>query len=99
LKVRAEPAIYLLDAMTICAANFIRWATVWIEQNSEQNENQFQVRKMGIKRQVQVAGHTSAKVILNSKGMLLRFSPASSLAGESLQFRTAISPDHPNYLL
>lgn len=99
LKVRAEPAIYLQEAMTIFAANFIRWATVWIEQNSEQNENQFQVRKMGIKRQVQVAGHTSAKVILNSKVMLLRFSPASSLAGKSLQFRTAISPDRPNYFL
>jgi len=99
LKVRSEPAIYLQEAMTIFAANFIRWATVWIEQNSEQNENQFQVRKMGIKRQVQVAGHTSAKVIQNSKGMLLRFSPASSLAGKSLQFRAAISPVRPNYFL
>ena len=39
LKVRSEPAIYLQEAMTIFAANFIRWATVWIEQNSEQNEN------------------------------------------------------------
>ena len=99
LKVRSEPAIYLQEAMTIFAANFIRWATVWIEQNSEQNENQFQVRKMGIKRQVQVAGHTSAKVIQNSKGMLLKFSPASSLAGKSLQFRAAISPVRPNYFL
>lgn len=44
--------------------------------------NHFQFRKMGIKRQVQVAGHTSAKVIQNSKGMVLRFSPASSMAGK-----------------
>jgi hypothetical protein len=28
LKVRSEPAIYLQEAMTIFAANFIRWATV-----------------------------------------------------------------------
>ena len=84
LKVRSEPAIYLQEAMTIFAANFIRWAIVWIEQNSEHNENQLQLGKMGIKRQVQVAAHTSAKVIQNSNGKLLKFSPASSLAGPAV---------------
>jgi hypothetical protein len=99
LKVRSEPAIFLQEAMTIFAANFFRWATVWIEQNSEQNENQLQIGKMGIKRQVQVAAHTSAIVVQNSKGMLLRFSPTSSLAGKSLQFRASISPVRPKYFL
>jgi hypothetical protein len=42
---------------------------------------------MGIKRQVQVAAHASANVIDNAEGMLLRFSPASSLAGKSLHYR------------
>jgi hypothetical protein len=63
LKVRSEPAIYLQEAMTIFAANFIRWATVWIEQHAEQNENTLLVGKLGIKKQVQVAANTSAKVI------------------------------------
>ena len=35
LKVRSEPAIFLQEAMTIFAANFIRWATVWIDQHVE----------------------------------------------------------------
>lgn len=100
LKVRSEPAIFLQEAMTIFAANFFRWATVWIEQNSERNQNQFHIEKMGIKRQVQVVAHTSAKVIQNSKGMLLlRFGPASSLAGKSLQFRASASPVRPKLFL
>jgi hypothetical protein len=86
LKVRSEPAIYLQEAMTIFAANFIRWATTWIEQQTQPNENTFALSKMGIKKQVQVVAHTSATVIHHSGGMLLRFSPASAFAGEQLFF-------------
>jgi hypothetical protein len=93
LKVRSEPAIYLPEAMTIFAANFIRWATVWIEQHAEQNENTLFVGKMGIKKQVQVAANTSEKFIQNSEGMLLRFSSASAFAGKQLFFR-AQRPRH-----
>ncbi len=86
LKVRSEPAIYLQEVMTIFAANFIRWATLWIDQHVEQNENTLPLVKMGIKKQVQVAAHTSAKVIQNSEGMLLRFSPVSAFADKQLFF-------------
>jgi hypothetical protein len=95
LKVRSEPAIYLQEAMTIFAANFIRWATVWIEQHAEQNENTLFVGKLGIKKQVQVAANTSAKVIQNSEGMLLKFSSASAFAGKQLFFRA----HRPKYFL
>jgi hypothetical protein len=93
LKVRSEPAIYLQEAMTVFAANFIRWATVWIEQHAEQNKDALLVGKMGIKKQVQVAANTSAKVIQNSEGMLLRFGSASAFAGKQLFFR-AQRPNH-----
>ncbi len=86
LKVRSEPAIYLQEAMTIFAANFIRWAAEWIEQHALPSENALPLRKMGIKKQVQVAANTSATVIHHSGGMLLRFSPASAFAGKSLFF-------------
>ena len=99
LKVRSEPAIYVQEAMTIFAANFIRWSTVWIKQRAKPDQDQLQIEKMGIKRQVQVLAHTSAKVIQNSGGMLLRFSPASSLAGKSLQIRALEKPVRPNYFL
>lgn len=98
LKVRSEPAIYLQEAMTIFAANFIRWASVWIEQHVEQDEHTLPLVKMGIKKQVQVAAHTSAKVILNSEGMLLKFSPVSAFAGKQLYFPAQTRVLHPNYL-
>jgi hypothetical protein len=95
LKVRSEPAIYLQEAITTFAANFIRWANVWIEQHAEQNEKTLLVGKMGIKKQVQVAANTSAKVIQNSEGMLLRFSSASAFAGKQLFFRA----QRPKYFM
>ena len=97
LKVRSEPAIYLQEAMTIFAANFIRYAAVWIEQHAQHDLNQLKIQNMGIKRQVQVAAHSSAKVILNSEGMLLKFSPACSFAGKSLLFPASEKPIRPYY--
>jgi len=99
LKVRSEPAIYLQEAMTLFAANFIRWATAWIEQHTEQDENTLPIGKMGIKKQVQVAANTSAKVIQNSDGMLLRFSPASAFAGKQLFFRSVTRTQNANRFL
>jgi len=83
----SEPAIYLQEAITNFAANFIRWATVWTEQNAEQSENKLSIGRIGIKRQVQGTVHISARVIQNSEGMWLRFGPASSLAGTQLFFK------------
>jgi hypothetical protein len=97
LKVRSEPAIYLQEAMTIFAANFIRWATVWIDLHVEQDENTLPLAKMGIKKQVQVAAHASAKVIQNSEGMLLKFSPVSAFAGKHLFFPAQTRVLHLNF--
>ena len=99
LKVRSEPAIYLQEAMTIFATNFIRWATAWVEKHAEQNENTLFIGNMGVKKQVQVAANTSAKVIQNSEGMLLRFSPASAFAGKQLFFRASGKLPRPNHFL
>lgn len=97
LKVRSEPAIYLQEAMTIFAANFIRWATAWIDQHAEQNQHTLPLTKMGIKKQVQVAAHTSAKVIQSSEGMLLKFSPVSAFAGKQLFFPAQTRVLQQNY--
>jgi len=99
LKVRSEPAIFLQEAMTLFAANFIWWATVWIAQHAQPEPDRLPIQAMGIKRQVQVAAHASANVIQNTEGMLLRFSPASSLAGKSLHFRAVDRPVRPTCFL
>jgi len=47
LKVRSEPAIYVQEAMTIFAANFIRWSAVWIKQRAKPAKDQLQIEKNG----------------------------------------------------
>ena len=99
LKVRSEPAIYLQEAMTIFAANFIRWATVWIEQHTLPSQNALPLTKMGIKKQVQVAAHTSATLIQNSGGRLLKFSRTSVFADKQLFFPAPNRSGWQNYFL
>jgi hypothetical protein len=88
LKVRSEPAIYLQEAFVLFAANFIRWATHWLEEQVQPVENALNVRKLGIKRQV----HVSAQVIGDSGGKLLKFSEQSAFAGQLLR----VAGDHPS---
>ena len=85
LKVRSEPAIYLQEAFILFAANFIRWAAHWLEDQAQPVENALNVHKLGIKRQVQVAAHVSAQVIRDSGGKLLKFSEQSAFAGQLLR--------------
>ena len=85
IKVRSEPAIYLQECCVLFAANFIRWASLWLAEQAQPGKHALDVRKLGIKRQVQVAAHVSALVIRNSEGRLLRFSSHSAFAGKVLQ--------------
>jgi hypothetical protein len=85
IKVRSEPAIYLQECFVLFAANFIRWASHWLAEQSQPVKNGLDVRKLGVKRQVQVAAHVSAKVIRNSEGKLLKFSKQSAFAGQVLK--------------
>jgi hypothetical protein len=84
IKVRSEPAIYLQECFVIFAANFIRWASLWLASQAQPAENALSVPKLGVKRQVQVAAHVSAQVIRNSEGRLLKFSEHSAFAGKVL---------------
>jgi len=94
IKVRSEPAIFLQERMVLFAANFIRWATLWLAELAQPEENALDVRKLGVKRQVQVAAHVSAQVIRNSEGMLLKFSEHSAFAGKVLHLPGGDHPPH-----
>jgi hypothetical protein len=85
IKVRSEPAIYLQECCVLFAANFIRWASQWLAEQTQPGKHALNVRKLGIKHQVQVAAHASAQVIRNSEGRFLRFSSHSAFAGKVLQ--------------
>jgi hypothetical protein len=94
IKVRSEPAIFLQERLALFAANFIRWATHWLAEQPQPQENALDIRKMGVKRQVQVGAHVSAQVVRNSAGMLLKFSEHSAFAGKVLNLPNGGHPPH-----
>jgi len=97
IKVRSEPSIFMQERMSLFAANFIRWATRWLAEQPQPQENALDIQNLGVKRQVQVGAHVSAQVIHNSDGMLLKFSEHSAFAGKVLALRGATLPNggHP----
>src|SRR5260221_729353 len=98
LKVRSEPAIYLQEALLLFAANFIRWASHWLQAQAQSAETPLNVRKLGVKRQVHVAAHISAQVIRDSGGKLLKFSEQSAFAGKLLRVvGDHLSPQQANF--
>ena len=94
IKVRSEPAIFLQERMALFAANFIRWAAHWLADQPQPQQNALDIRKMGVKRQVQVGAHVSAQVIRNSEGMLLKFSEHSAFSGKVLNLPNGGHPPH-----
>jgi len=90
LKVRSLPAILLQEHCVLFAANFIRWANTWLMQHASGSAKpKLDQSRVGMKHLVQVAAHTSANVIWNSDGCLLRFSDLSLLAGKELFLPTS----------
>ena len=83
LKVRSEIAIRLQENFVLFAANFIRWANAWLAAGN--GDEELNVADLGIKELVQVGAHTSAQVVRNSEGKLLRFSEQSVFAGKALK--------------
>ena len=92
LKVRSEPAIFLQEAFVIFAANFIRWALHWLTHLPQPDEQALDVRRLGIKRLVQVGAHVSAHISLSSEGKLLRFTEWSAFAGKVLRLPLSTAP-------
>jgi hypothetical protein len=82
LKVRSQPAISLQENFVVFAANFIRWANLWLETRS--TNQSLPVGHLGIKELVRVAAHTSAEVDWNLDSQLLRFSDQSVFSGKLL---------------
>lgn len=84
-KVRSIAAILLQEHFIVFAANFIRWASAWIDQNCTGSAKaDLQQPKVGTKRLVHVMAHTSAVVSRSSDICLLRFDRLSCLAGKDL---------------
>lgn len=88
LKVRSTPAIFLQEQFAVFAANFVRWAARWLrEQCPQLPDSCLNSAHLGVKEQVLVVAHSSAWVIWQEQGCLLRFTDQSLFAGRSLSIQ------------
>jgi hypothetical protein len=88
LKVRSAPAIFLQEQLAVFAANFVRWAARWLTEQCPQIPSAWEdTAQPKVKQQVKVAAHTSAGVIWQDQGCLLRFTDHSLFAGRSLSVK------------
>ena len=88
LKVRSVAALFLQEKFAIFAANFIRWADLWLSHQCPQLPKDWQdSARLNVKEQVKVGANTSAWVTWFELGCLLRFTDHSVFAGRSLSIK------------
>jgi hypothetical protein len=83
-KVRSEVGLFLQEHFATFAANFVRWTAHWLSTQCVCHAPLHSTLS-SVKAMVQVAAHTSAWIIWQPHGCLLRFSDHSIFAGLSFQ--------------
>jgi hypothetical protein len=88
LKVRSAPALQLQEHFALFAANFVRFASLWLADQCPQIPDGWKdPSQPKVKQQVKVGAHTSAWVSWIGQDCLLRFTDLSIFAGRSFQIR------------
>jgi len=88
LKVRAQGALQLQEQFTLFAANFVRFASLWLAEMCPQVPDGWkESTHPHLKQQVKVGANTSAYVTWKGQDCLLRFTFHSVFAGRSLPVR------------
>ena len=73
LKMRSKGGIALQEQFVLFAANFVRWSAVWLRQRVHHSTPRFNDALTRVKAMTHVAANTSAWVIAEDKGLLVRF--------------------------
>jgi len=88
LKVRSAAALFLQEHFATFAANYIRWAALWLTTQCAQLPTGWQdPAHLAVKQQVAVGAHTSAWITWFGQDCLLRFTDHSVFAGRSLRVK------------
>ena len=82
LKVRTSQALRLQEHFACFAANFVRFAALWLASQQPQAAS---INTKSVKHMIQVGAHTSAWVMRYGDVWLLRFTDHSLYAGHSLR--------------
>jgi len=85
LKVRSAAGLAIQEEFAAVAANLVRWAAVWLQQQPSPPKAPFNRQPVSVKQMVRIAANTSALVFWQPEGnLLLRFDELSSFAGLEL---------------
>ena len=84
LKVRSTAGLVIQEELAAFAANFVRWAAAWLHGTNPDAPAPFDRPQTSVKQMVRVAANTSAWVIWQPQGCLLRFTELSAFAGVQL---------------
>jgi hypothetical protein len=88
LKVRSAPALQLQEHLALFAANFVRFASLWLAEQCPQIPDGWKnASQPKVMQQVKVGAHTSAWVSWIGQDCLLRFTDLSVFAGRSFHIR------------
>jgi hypothetical protein len=87
MKMRSMAGMDIQELFTLFAANFVRWAAVWLAGSQPKPPKPFDQPQASVKRLVRVAANTSAWVIYQPQGTLLMFTKSSPFAGAELLVR------------
>jgi len=88
LKVRSRSGILLQEQFVAFAANFVRWATLWLKEDcANAPEGWLDPSHPHIKEQVKVGAQSLAWVSWYEQGCMLRFEDHSVFAGRSLKVK------------
>jgi len=92
LKVRSRPALQLQEHFALFAANFVRFATLWLAQQCPQIPDGWKnSAQPQVKNQVKVGAHAPALVEWLGQDCLVRFGDRSVLAGRSFTVRRQLA--------
>lgn len=85
LKVRSAAGLGIQEEFAAVAANLVRWAAVWLQEQPSPPKAPFNGQPVSVKQMVRIAANTSALVFRQPEGnLLLRFDELSSFAGLEL---------------
>ncbi|HIC92976.1 MAG TPA: hypothetical protein EYP09_01830 [Anaerolineae bacterium] len=91
LKVRSLAGLVIQEEFAAFAANFVRWAAAWLYQACPDAPAPFDRPQASVKQMICVAANTSAWVIWQPQGCLLRFTGLSAFAGVELEIRDPLA--------
>ena len=84
LKVRSPAGLVIQELFAAFAANFVRWAAVWLHEACVDLPPPLSAPQPSVKRLVRIAANTTAWVSWQPTGCLLRFTELSAFAGIQL---------------